>query len=494
MIEVQGIAGTYGREDRSLVRRMLDRLAHRGREVVQIHVDDGTVLGARCSSYECGDSPSAIAGADGLAVAGDSYIFNREFLRKTITPSTPPDASDAQLLLDAYRTVGARVFGYIDGAYAVVVLDRKGIIIARDPYGLKPMYISRDPKQGAFSSEMKSQIISGSPFVPFPPGKMFVQGEGYRVIQRRRVPWAEPPLPHQHSMRVRELIIARTIDCLGPTRAFNVLLSGGLDSSVVATAASLVARKIQSVCVGMEGCEDLSMARKVADALGTEHRELVFSVEDMLNILGDVVYASETFDYPLVRSCIPNLMATRMFTDRSRVTLCGEGGDEVFAGYDSLLGIRSDQVLRAERLKLLRAGHLAGFQRVDRMTAASSLDGRMPLMSNSIVEYGLSLGRNHLLGSRPEHNKLVLRKAFQDMLPAEVVWRRKRRFSDGAGSINALVRVSEETISDADFERERKMLPNGRIRTKEELMYYRIFSEFFPGKSAAEAVGFTPQP
>lgn len=494
MIEVQGIAGTYGREDRSLVRRMLGKLAHRGREVMQIHVDDGGVLGARCALDKCGCSSSAIARADGLAVASDSYVFNREFLRKTITPSTPPDVSDAQLLLDAYRAVGTRVFGYIDGAYAVVVLDRKGIIIARDPYGLKPMYISRGSKQGEFSSEMKSQIISGSPFVPFPPGRMFVQGEGYRVVQKRRVPWAEPPFPGQPSMRVREMIIARIIDCLGPTRAFNILLSGGLDSSVVAAAASLVAGRIQSVCVGMEGCADLSMARKVADALGTEHRELVFSIEDMLKTLGHVVYASETFDYPLVRSCIPNLMATRMFTDRRPVTLCGEGGDEVFAGYDSLLGVSSDQVLRAERLKLLKAGHLAGFQRVDRMTAASSLDGRMPLMSSSIVEYGLSLGRDDLLGSRPETNKLVLRKAFQDMLPAEVVWRRKQRFSDGAGSINALARVAEETISDADFEKERKILPGGRIRTKEELMYYRTFSEFFPHRSAADAVGFTPRP
>jgi len=480
-------------QDQSLVSRMLDKLAHRGREILDVHADDHAVLGARCSSFQFGSSPHAIAVGHGLAVASDSYIFNREFLRKTICPSTPADASDAELLLDAYRTVGARVFGYMDGAYATVVLDRKKILIARDPYGLKPMYISTDANAGAFSSEMKSQMVSGTPFVPFPPGRMFVLGEGYRTIQRRKVPWAEPSLPEDPPKRVKEMIIARTLDCLGPTRAFNILLSGGLDSSAVAVAASQVTDEIHSVCVGVEGGMDLKMARMVAEALGTDHKELVYDVEDMLKVLDDVVYCSETFDYPLVRSCIPNLIATRAFADRRHVTLCGEGGDEVFAGYESLPSIKSDQALRAEKMKLLKAGHLTGFQRVDRMTAAASLDGRMPLMSNRIVEYGLSLGRRHLLGSRPERNKLVLRKAFQELLPKEVVWRRKQRFSDGAGSINSLVKVAERAIPDAEFERERKSLPGERIRTKEELMYYRVFRKFFPTKSASDAVGFTPQ-
>jgi len=152
------------------------------------------------------------------------------------------------------------------------------------------------------------------------------------------------------------------------------------------------------------------------------------------------------------------------------------------------------KVLADERKKLLSEGYLTGFQRVDRMTASASLDGRMPIMSQRIVEYGLSLGRRALLGSKPERNKLVLRKAFEGLLPEEVVWRRKQRFSDGAGSMNSLVKVAEKLISDRGFEKERAALPGGRIRTKEELLYFRTFSKFFPVKSAVNAVGITLRP
>ncbi|MCU0852783.1 MAG: asparagine synthase-related protein, partial [Thermoplasmata archaeon] len=248
-------------------------------------------------------------------------------------------------------------------------------------------------------------------------------------------------------------------------QGFNILLSGGLDSSVVAAAAASVTKNIRTVCVGTRESVDLRMARK-----------------------------AETFDYPLVRSCIPNLIATRMFSDKRRPTLCGEGGDEVFAGYDFLMDVKNDEQLAKERKALLKDGHMTGFQRVDRMTASASLDGRMPLMSQDIIDYGLSLGRKDLLGGSPEKNKLVLRRAYARLLPREVIWRRKQRFSDGAGSMNALVKFAEDIISDKEFEKERKAGPRGRIRTKEELLYYRIFSQHFQSKSASRAVGYTSRP
>ena len=282
--------------------------------------------------------------------------------------------------------------------------------------------------------------------------------------------------------------------CADGPDGFNILLSGGIDSSAVAAAASSVTKNLHSVCVGTEQSADLRMARKVSEVIGTDHVDNVYGTEDMLRALRDVVRSAESFDYPLVRSCIPNYMAVRLFRDKQFATLCGEGGDEVFAGYDFMLDVRDDDMLKKDRLTLLREGHLTGFHRVDRMTSSASLDGRMPLMSQEVVDFGLSLGRNDLLGSRPGRNKLVLRKAFSRELPKEVVWRKKARFSDGAGSINSLVVHAEKSISDKEFEKERKALPKGRIRTKEELLYYRIFSECYPSPSAAKAVGFTPRP
>ena len=247
--------------------------------------------------------------------------------------------------------------------------------------------------------------------------------------------------------------------------------------------------------MGSEGGEDMAMARAVADELGTEHTEVLYDVDRMLRTLDDAVYAAETFDYPLVRSCIPNFIATHSFGDRARVTLCGEGGDEVFAGYDYMRDIRGDARLRAERLRLLRGGSMTGFQRVDRMTASASLDGRMPLMAGPVVDLGLSAGRRWLLGPRREQSKMLLREAFADLLPREVMGRRKQRFSDGAGSMHALVEYAEKTISDAEFERETAALPRGRVRTKEELLYFRSFAERFgSSESVLRAVGFTPRP
>jgi asparagine synthase (glutamine-hydrolysing) len=274
----------------------------------------------------------------------------------------------------------------------------------------------------------------------------------------------------------------------------NVLLSGGIDSSVVAAAASQVARTLTTVCVGTEDSTDLKMARKVARRLGTDHLEGTYGVEDMMDSLHEVVHAAESFDFPLIRSCIPNLMATHVFPNRRNVTLCGEGGDEVFAGYDYMRDIRADDRLRNERRRLLANGWMTGFQRVDRMMASASLDGRMPLMSGAVIGFGLSLHRQELIGPRPQDCKLILRKAFEHDLPKDIVWRRKQRFSDGAGSITNLVAISEKMITDREFEKERRALPRGRIRTKEELLYYRHFVECFPSASAVRAVGFTPRP
>jgi asparagine synthase (glutamine-hydrolysing) len=491
---VEGIAGIFGFRDKALVRRMLEKLEHRGSEVADIVADNDFVLGARRPERRLGDHILAIAEENGVSVACDSYIFNKDILRRTIVPSLDENAPDSKLVLSMYGVLGTRIFSYLDGAYAIAILDGKKTILSRDQYGLKPLYISGDLSRGVYSSEIKSQVLARDFIRPFPPGMMFVSNKGLSRIEPKKLPWAgnakvRDPAKHLHLLMVESVIAA-----MDGTNKANILLSGGLDSSVVASATAEFTRDINTACVGMAESEDVRMARKVSEALETRHRERIYTLDDMLKVLEKAIYHSESFDFPLVRSCIPNYMATHLFRDKSRITLCGEGGDEVFAGYDYLRGVRNDKLLRAERLSLLASGHMTGFQRVDRMTSAAFLDGRMPIMNRSVIEFGMSLGRKALIGPAPEQSKMMLRRAFEGSLPRDVLWRRKRRFSDGAGSITALVGHAESTITDKEFETERRILPSLTLRTKEELLYYRIFKRHFPSASAALCVGITPRP
>lgn len=493
VVEMEGLAGTYGHEDRGLVGRMLRKLRHRGPDRMKIHVDDGLVIGARTAVTNSVVRSKPMAGRDGVAVASDSYIFNRQALREAFAPDLPDDASEADLLLRMYDSLGTQMFGYIDGAYAVAIADGKKTILARDRYGLKPLYLSGSLRKGTYSSEMKSQMLTGEEFAPFPLGKVMVRGKGVSAIRPRNV-HVKSSRAHRGVRTLRKALTDATEAALERGDGVNILLSGGVDSSAIAAAASCVAEDIDTVCVAYEGGTDADMAMKVSEALGTNHMEREYGDDEMLDILDEVVYAAETFDFPLVRSCIPNYMATHSFADRNRITLCGEGGDEVFAGYDYMRDIGDDERLRRERRHLLRTGHLTGFQRVDRMTASASLDGRMPIMSRAVVDLGLRMKREAILGESITESKLALRNAFADMLPDEVVTRKKKRFSDGAGSITALVKRAESMISDREFERERRALPRNRIRTKEELLYYRAFTKHFDNPSAVKAVGFTPRP
>ncbi len=491
---MQGIAGTYGSPDRRLARRMLERISHRGPDRKDLLEDDRLALAARKPGPSPKGAARAIVEDEGVAVASDCYLFNSELLKELFLEDSDEDAGDADLLISMYEAIGTEMFGYLDGAFAIAISDNGRLVLARDRYGLKPMYISGGLREGTFSSEIKSQMVAGDEFVPFPPGKVLVGGKGFSPIWPRKPPIRRRTRTGPKASSLRELVVDSVRSCSSAGQGLNVLLSGGIDSSVVAAAATEVTGKVSTVCVGTKQSDDLRMARKVSERIGSDHKERIYGIDEMLDVLEDVVYAAESFDYPLIRSCIPNYMATHLFDDRRLVTLCGEGGDEIFAGYDYMRAIKGDDGLRKERRKLLRTGWMTGFQRVDRMTASASLDGRMPLMSRDVIDLGLSLDWRELVGPGAGQSKLLLRKAFENPLPKEVVWRRKQRFSDGAGSIQALVSVADEMISDAEFERERRALPRGRIRTKEELLYYRHFIEKFPSESAVAAVGFSPRP
>ena len=487
---MQALAGCFGDCDKSLVAKMLQRTRHRGPDALRLVEGDGFVVGSGALARPGGTVPQCVAEENGVIVTADSYIFNkRELVDEYFGTGTDVNIPDVQLFVEMFRSAGLGMFDMIDGAYAMAIIDQGSLILARDRYGMKPLYRSGGNKGGFYSSEIKAQIIAGPAFEIFPPGKIFSQEHGMKDIMQ--LPSRRASGGEKTEEALRSMLLDSTDQCLEDSDSVNILLSGGIDSSVVAVAASLTTVDVETVCVGMEGSEDVEMARRVASHLGTNHMERIYDLDDLLQVMDEAIYAIESFDYPLVRSSLPNYIATHLFPRRNRITLVGEGGDEVFAGYSYMEQIKSDAKLRKERLRLLKSGHATGFQRVDRTNASACLDGRMPMMQGGIVDLGLKLGRKNLIGGSPNEQKLVLRKAFEKLLPKEIVWRRKQKFSEGAGSVDMLQKYAEETISDKEFEKERKTLARGRIRTKEELMYFRRFQKFFHSGSCYDAVGIT---
>lgn len=486
---MQGLAGTFGSNDRVLVKEMLGMIRHRGQEDEMIIETEGVTIGGCKHRLQNDRTSASIVVEDDIAVAADSYLFNRDSLQLNFFGKIDPEVPDSRLVLDLFKLKGPSALNHLSGAFAISILNGKELILARDSYGLKPLYISLAENIGGYSSEMKSQQMLDDDFRPFPCGGIFSTVSGFKEII--------PEIVHRMNnvepgLCLRRLIGRSVGRCIERGNRVNVLLSGGLDSSVIAAEAARQCDDVNTLCVGMNGSKDIEMARKVAVHLGTDHKERTYDIDDMIETLDKAIYSLESFDLPLVRSSIPNYLATHSITDRGCVTLCGEGSDEIFGGYDHMIEL-DDRTLREERNSLLLGGHLTGFQRVDRMTSSASLDCRMPFMDPAIIAYGLKIGAKDLVDGRYGLSKIALRKAYGGLLPDEVVQRQKKRFSDGAGSMEAMKGIAEREITDREFEKETKDIPGGRVRNKEELMYYRIFMSHFGTCRCMDAVGMTPR-
>jgi asparagine synthase (glutamine-hydrolysing) len=263
-----------------------------------------------------------------------------------------------------------------------------------------------------------------------------------------------------------------------------VFLSGGLDSAIVAAiAAQHLERdgeRLQTFAVGTADSADLAAARVVARHLGTEHRERVYDAAEAARALPAVVRAIEHFDPSLVRSAVPNYLLAEMTAQHVKVVLTGEGADELFAGYEYLREFGDAMALQGELMRTVHGLHNLNLQRCDRVTMAHGLEARVPFLDRQVIAFAFGLPMAWKLSAPGELEKRLLRRAFEGWLPDEILWRVKAEFGDGSGAKDALTRVVEAGISDAEFERERHAV-DPPLRTREELAYHRIFAEHLPG-------------
>ena len=445
--------------DEALADRMIGKIAHRGPDDVAVaRLANAPVVMAHCRLSIIGTEDGAQPihqTPDILVVNGE--IYNHDDLRAILGASAFETASDSETILHLFRSGESRWISRLDGMFAFVLATRDRIIAARDPLGIKPLYAARIGAGFAFASELKAfDGVAVDSVEAIPPGHLYDSRDGWR--QWYRTPHgagpAEPDLDVDRTARELRLVLEEAVaKWMVADVEIGSFLSGGLDSSIIAALASKVRAQtgrgpLKTFSVGTEGSPDLLAARRVAEHIGSDHHEYAFTADDVIANLGHVIYHLESADVDLVRSAVPTLFAARLARAKVKAVLTGEGADELFAGYGYHHAYVDDPRALAEELtRSLGTMHNINLQRVDRVTMAESLEARTPFLDRELIDFAQSIpaalklcrtdpGAPESTGETTE--KWILRKACADLLPLDLVWRKKAQFDEGSGTVAAL--------------------------------------------------------
>lgn len=454
-----GFVCLWNVEDEALAARMIEKIAHRGPDAVEVaRLPGAPIIMAHCRLSIIGpeDGRQPIYQTGDILVA-NGEIYNHMDLRAILGESAFETASDSETILHLFRSGQSRWISKLDGMFAFVLATRDRVIAARDPLGIKPLYVARLDGGHVFASELKA--FDGIPveeIEAIPPGTLFDSRDGWRTWYRTPQGAASPEDNHDVGRTARELRLVLE-EAVAKWMVADVevgsFLSGGLDSSIIAAIAQKVRRNagkgpLKTFAVGTPGSPDLVAARAVAEHIGSDHHEYAFSAQDLADNLSHVIYHLESADVDLVRSAIPTLFAARLARRHVKAVLTGEGADELFAGYAYHHAYVDDpRALADELTRSLGTMHNINLQRVDRVTMAESLEARTPFLDRELIDFAQSIPASLKLrrtdpgivestGATTE--KWILRKACVDLLPTDLVWRKKAQFDEGSGTVDAL--------------------------------------------------------
>ena len=434
-----GIAVLWGAADRRLVNSMLDVQAHRGpdgRGLAELGDRSGLLGHCRLAIIDPEGGAQPLAGADGgWSLVHNGMIYNDTELRARHSEASFTTRSDSESILRSVALRGPGAVADLDGMFAFVMSDGERLIAARDPIGIKPLYMGWRDGALAFSSEIKALAGEAEIIEEFPAGHVFDTESGmqayYDVPRARASRWRLDDA----LAALRETLECAVVKRLRSDVPFGALLSGGLDSSIIAALATRHVDVLKTFAVGFEGSPDLLAARTVAAHIGSDHHELVITPRQALDELPEILRHLETFDQDLVRSAVPCWFVSRFAAEEVKVVLTGEGADELFAGYTYYRDIEDPDSLADELRRSITRMHNINLQRVDRMSMAHGLEARVPFLDREMIALGMQLPVKWKLkqvhGKRIE--KWLLRKAFEDILPHEIVWRDKLQFDQGSG-------------------------------------------------------------
>lgn len=502
---------------RSRILKMAKKIRHRGPDWSGIYSGTKAVLAhERLSIVGIDSGKQPLYSKDGtLILAVNGEIYNHQYIRNSFKDSYEfLSNSDCEVILPLYKQKGADLFEDLNGIFAFALYDSENdeYLIGRDHMGIIPLYMGYDPDGQLYvASELKALEGVCKNIKEFPPGHYYSSKEA-KLMQWYKRDWMEYDNVKDNGTDISELrkgledAVHRQLMSDVP---YGVLLSGGLDSSVIsAVAKKYAARRIEnnneteawwpqlhSFAVGLKDAPDLVAARKVADYIGTVHHEIHFTVEEALDALSDVIYHIETYDVTTVRASTPMYLLARYIKSMGvKMVLSGEGSDELFGGYLYFHKAPDAKALHDETVRKLDKLHLYDCLRANKSLAAWGVEGRVPFLDKEFIDVAMCINPQDKMCKDGRIEKYMLRKAFEDYLPESVAWRQKEQFSDGVGYswIDSLREMAEKKVSDKQMSRAAERFPINPPMSKEEYWYRTMFEEHYPSASAAKTVPSVP--
>lgn len=506
------ISGNAGRlRDKAL--RMSHKLRHRGPDWSGIYVGRTAILAhERLSIVDPQSGGQPLYSPDRrqvLAVNGEIYN-HRDIRRRYAGKYDFQTGSDCEAILALYRDKGIDFLEDLSGIFAFALYDeeRDEFLIARDPIGVIPLYIGRDRDGLVYvASELKALEGFCDEYEPFLPGHYYWSREGEMRRWYSR-DWMQYDAVRDNVSDTRalhdalETAVRRQLMSDVP---YGVLLSGGLDSSVISAIAKKHAAlrvetdcrsgawwpRLHSFAVGLKGAPDLAKAREVAEHIGTVHHEINYTIQEGLDAIRDVIYYIETYDVTTVRASTPMYLLARVIKSMGiKMVLSGEGADEIFGGYLYFHKAPDARAFHEETVRKLGKLYLYDCLRANKSLSAWGVEGRVPFLDKEFLDVAMRLNPADKMCPGKTIEKKVVREAFADMLPQSVAWRQKEQFSDGVGYswIDTLKAVTSAAVTDEQMEHAAERFPVNTPMNKEEYYYRSIFEEHFPSKSAALSV------
>ncbi|MFO7822000.1 MAG: asparagine synthase-related protein [Lentisphaeria bacterium] len=501
---MSGIALGYGKPEETDVQAMMDKLPHRGGYLSGSAKHGKVVLMQNYLHADTGqagkDARVPVKDSNGKCICYDGQMGNAPELGKKLGLEQGPFFEE-RIVLELYRKHGIGMFEELgDTIFGLAISDGEDLLVARDLLGIKTLFYGKKNDTTYVATELKALAAITDDINEFPNGcYMDKSGEIKAFGELPKAPEVTNTKEIDEICADIRDIIQRSLDNrLDFHRPTASLLSGGLDSSVIAALAAPMYKKVhgeklKTFAVGIGGeSSDIKGARLMADHIDSDHYEYIVPLEDVIKILPDVIYYLENFDPSLVRSAAANFLISEHAKQHGvEVLLSGEGGDEVFCGYMYLKDYDADE-LRKRQVECLQYLHNNASLRLDRMNESHSIRVVAPLVSGELLNYSLGVPPEYK--QKPEGDKKVekwiFRKAFENHLPNEITWRLKQEFSQGSGSAGLLPSYFEDKFSAQELQDAQAEFPI--IRSKEELYYFKLFTQYFGTGKAVETVGQWP--